>query len=67
MTALWGANRVLWEWLVVPFGLKNAPPYFQRRMDEVLRGLPFVQCYIDDIVIWSNTLEEHLQHLEQIF
>ena len=47
-TAFWGANRVLWEWLVVPFGLKNAPPYFQRRMDEVLRGLPFVRCY----VIW---------------
>ena len=66
-TAFWGANRVLWEWLVVPFGLKNAPPYFQRRMDEVLRGLPFVRCYIDDIVVWSNNLEEHLQHLEQIF
>ena len=36
-------------------------------MDEVLRGLPFVRCYIDDIVVWSNTLEEHLQHLKQIF
>ena len=66
-TAFWGANRVLWEWLVVPFSLKNAPPYFQRRMDEVLRGLPFVRCYIDDIVVWSNNVEEHLQHLEQIF
>ena len=50
-TAFWGANRQLWEWLVVPFGLKNAPPYFQRRMDEVLWGLPFVRCYIDDIVV----------------
>ena len=66
-TAFFGANRVLWEWLVAPFGLKNAPPYFQRRMDEVLRGLPFVRCYIDDIVVWSKNPEEHLQHLEQIF
>ena len=52
---------------MVLFGLKNAPPYFQHRMDEVLRGLPFVRCYIDDIVVWSNNLEEHLQHPEQIF
>ena len=66
-TAFWGANRVLWEWLVVPFGLKNAPPYFQRRMDEVLRDLPFCRYYIDDIVIWSRTMAEHLQHLEIVF
>ena len=66
-TAFWGANRILWEWLVVPFGLKNAPPYFQRRMDQILQDLPFCRCYIDDIVIWSNTLEEHLQHLQQVF
>ena len=36
-------------------------------MDEVLRGLPFVLCYIDDSVVWSNNLEEHLQHSKQIF
>ena len=36
-------------------------------MDEVLRGLPFVRCYIDDIVVWSNSLEQHVQHLQQIF
>ena len=66
-TASWGEIRHLRKWLVVPFGLKNAPPHFQRRMDEVLRGLPFVRCYIDDIVVWSNTLEEHIQHLQQVF
>ena len=66
-TAFWGANRVLWEWLVVPFGLKNAPPYFQRRMDEVLRDLPFCRCYIDDIVVWSRSLAEHMEHLEVVF
>ena len=36
-------------------------------MDEVLKGLPFVRCYIDDIVIWSNNLEEHLDHIRQVF
>ena len=50
-TAFLGANIILWEWLVVPFGLKNAPPYFQRRMDQILQDLPFCRCYIDDIVI----------------
>ena len=66
-TAFWGANRILWEWLVVPFGLKNAPPYFQRRMDEVLKDLPFCRCYIDDIIIWSKSIGEHLQHLQVVF
>ena len=36
-------------------------------MDEVLHGLAFCRCYIDDIVIWSRTLEEHLGHLEEVF
>ena len=66
-TAFWGANRTLWEWMVIPFGLKNAPPFFQRRMDQVLMDLPFARCYIDDIVVWSDTLEEHLQHLAAVF
>ena len=50
-TAFWGANRILWEWLVVPFGLKNAPPYFQRRTDHTLRDLRFCRYFIDDIII----------------
>ena len=65
-TAFWGANRILWGWLVVPFGLKNAPPYFQRRMDHILQDLPFCRCYIDDIVIWSRNLEEHLEHIKMV-
>ena len=58
---------MLWEWLVVPFGLKNAPPYFRRRMDYILRALPFCRCYIDDIIISSRSVEEHLLHLEEVF
>ena len=65
--AFWGAHRQLWEWNVVPFGLNNAPPFFQRLMDKVLAGLPFARCYIDDIIIWSKSFAEHLTHLEVVF
>ena len=57
----------MWEWLVVPFELKNAPPYFQRQMNHILRDLPFCRCYIDDIIVWSKSTGEHIQHLEEIF
>ena len=66
-TTFWGANKILWEWLVVLFGLKNAPPYFQRRMDHILRDLPFCRCYIDDIIVWSKSTGVHIRHLEDIF
>ena len=66
-TAFWGANCILWEWVVVPFGIKNAPPYFQRRMDHILRDLKFCSCCIDDIIIWSWSVEEHMPHLEEVF
>ena len=36
-------------------------------MDEVLRDLPFCRCYIDDIVVWSRSLAEHMEHLEVVF
>ena len=52
---------------MVPFGLKNAPPYFQKQMDKVLINMPFARCHIDDIVIWSTNLEEHLKHLSPVF
>ena len=36
-------------------------------MDRVPSGLPFARCYIDDIVVWSSSFLEHLQHLEIVF
>ena len=36
-------------------------------MDKVLNNLPFARCYIDDIVVWSRNLEEHIQHLSAVF
>ena len=50
-----------------PFGLKNAGQDFQRLMDEILGDLPRVFVYIDDILVASNTLEEHLADLKQVF
>ncbi|XP_029652043.1 uncharacterized protein K02A2.6-like [Octopus sinensis] len=49
------------------FGLRNATSTFQRFIDEVIRGLDFVFAYVDDILIASDTHENHLQHLSQLF
>ena len=56
----------LFEFLKMPFGLRNASQTFQRHMDEVLKGLHFTYNYIDDILVASKSEEEHFQHLEQL-
>ena len=53
--------------LMVPFGLAQAPAYFQLLMNQVLESLPFAMTYLDDIIIFSNSEEEHLLHLEEVF
>jgi Reverse transcriptase (RNA-dependent DNA polymerase) len=53
----------LFEYLYMPFGLKNAAQTFQRLMDKILRGLPYVFVYLDDILIASTSLQEHMSHL----
>ncbi|BHF62327.1 hypothetical protein SprV_0200530900 [Sparganum proliferum] len=57
----------LFEFLRMPFGLRNASQTFQRFIDRVLRGLPFVYVYIDDVLVASRHVEEHLQHLTLLF
>jgi Reverse transcriptase (RNA-dependent DNA polymerase) len=57
----------LYEYVYMPFGLWNAAQNFQRIMDRVFRHLPFCFCYLDDYLIASRTLDEHLQHLRTYF
>ena len=57
----------LYEFVRMPFGLRNAAQTFQRFIDQVLRGLPFCYAYIDDVLIASPTPEEHKTHLHTIF
>ena len=53
---------------VVAMGFKNSVPYVQRIMDEILREYrEFARCYIDDIVIFSKTLDDHIEHLDKVF
>ncbi|GJU77457.1 Orf y [Tanacetum coccineum] len=57
----------LYEWLVMPFGLKNAPAVFQRKMDKCFKGTEsFIAVYIDDILVFSKNEKEHAKHLEKM-
>ena len=51
----------------VPFGLAQAPAYFQKLINDILKGCNFAMGYLDDIVIYSKSEKEHLEHLEEIF
>lgn len=57
------------EFVRMPFGLKNAPPTFQRVMDNILRGYinKFCLVYLDDILIFSSSLQEHALHCKLVF
>ena len=57
----------LFEFVRMPFGLKNAAQTFQRFMDQVLRGVPSAYTYIDDVLIASAPPEQHLQDLRSVF
>ena len=58
-----------YEFLTMPFGLSNSGASFQRLMGHILRGLEyrFALIYIDDIIIFSKSVEEHLSRLEKVF
>ena len=51
----------------VPFLLAQAPAYFQKLINDVLKGCNFAMGYLDNIIIYSRSEKEHLEHLEEIF
>ena len=55
------------EIMTFPFGLAQAPAYFQLLMNKVLNGLKFAMTYLDDIIIFSKNESQHLEHLETFF
>ncbi len=55
------------EYIRMPFGLKNSGAVFQRLMDEIFGDLDFVKVYLDDILIASENVEMHSKHLEIVF
>ena len=74
LTAVSTPSGMLWEWLVMPQGLKNAPATFNRMVSQVLRPLrDFAPSYFDDIFVHSraegnlSAVQVHLQHLKQVF
>ena len=56
-----------WEFKRCPFGLAQAPAYFQRLVNEVLSGLTFAFGYLDNILVYSPDMETHLEHLRKLF
>ena len=57
----------LFEYKFMPFGLRNSAATFQRFMDSIFRDLDFVFVYLDDLLIYSDTPQEHEKHLEEVF
>jgi hypothetical protein len=57
----------LFEFPFMSLGLRNAAQTFQRFMGDILRGLDFCFAYVDDILVFSRSLEDHERHLRAIF
>ena len=56
----------LYQYCVMPFGMKNAPATFQRMINGVIVGLEGCEAYIDDVMVHSNTWDEHINQLKAL-
>ena len=56
-----------YQFRVLPFGMVNAPAVFTRMMRKLLTGLPRVVHYIDDVLVYSQTWDEHVNDLRRVF
>ena len=59
-------HRGLYQYQRLPYGVASAPAVWQRAIDQVLQGIPGVQCYLDDIIVTCRTREEHLKALDMV-
>lgn len=57
----------LFRFKVMPFGMSNSPATFNRLMRKVLKGLQYTVCFLDDILIHTESFEEHLLELKRVF
>jgi transposase InsO family protein len=57
----------LFAWKVMPMGLSNSPATFQRLMDSIFSRCDFVACYLDDLLVFSKSADEHVEHLRKFF
>ena len=56
-----------YKYIKVSFGLTQSPAYFQELMTRILKDFNFVIAYLDDMIIFSRTAQEHLDHIKQVF
>ena len=57
-----------YEWIVMPFGLKNAPSEFQKIMNDIYNPYSdFCIVYIDDVLIFSKSIDQHFKHLKTLY
>ena len=62
-------HRGLYEWTTLPFGINNSPGTFQRLMTHLLTNIQYKYAliYIDDVIVFSKSFDDHLLHLEEVF